>query len=193
MNSAPALQEEKPSVSDISASSIEVSAVPKYRIPHAPLARFGYATTTEAIVFTPETGIYSTYFVTAPRIDISGFYEISITTPKTRVVYKKQKTIEALLGDRGKHVLQRVIGLIEDASQEQSWPLTHVEVTPIEDAEVENWQYILIVLVFDCDFEVADDYLHNFYYELDSLLDAVSSEEQDILQRELFFDVATTV
>lgn len=193
MNSALALQEEKQGASDISTSSIEVSVVPKYRIPHAPLARFGYATTAEAIVFTPEVGIYSIYFVTAPRIDISGFYGISITTPKTKVVYKKQEAIEALLGDRGKHVLRRVIDLMEDTSREQNWPLTHVEVSPIEDAEVESWQYILIVLVFDCDFEVADEYLHNFYHELDSLIDAVNSEEQDILQRKLFFDVATTV
>ncbi len=192
MNSAPALQEEKQGASDISASSIEVSAVPKYRIPHAPLARFGYVTTAEAIVFTSEVGIYS-YFITVPRIDISDFYEISITTPRTKVVYKKQKAIEALLGDRGKHVLRRVIDLMEDTSREQNWPLTHVEVTPIEDAEVESWQYILIVLVFDCAFEVADEYLHNFYHELDSLTDAVNSEEQDILQRKLFFDVATTV
>lgn len=193
MNSALALQEDKQSVSSISATSIEVGAVPKYRIPYAPLARFGYAATAEAIVFTPEVGIYPTYFVTTPRIGISGFYEISITTPKMRVVYKKQKAIEALLGDRGKHVLRRVIDLMKDASREQNWPLTHVEVTPMEDAEVENWQYILIVLVFDCDFEVADEYLHNFYHELDSLIDALNSEEQDILQRKLFFDVATTV
>jgi len=193
VNSALALQEEKQSASGISASSIEGSAVPKYRIPRAPLARFKYATTAGTIVFSPEVGgIYSTYLVTTPRINIS-FDEINITTPKTKVVYKKQKAIEALLSDRGKHVLQRVLDLMEDTSWEQKWPLTHVEVTPIEDAEVESWQYILIVFVFDCDFQVADEYLHNFYHELDSLTDALNSEGQDILQRKLFFDVATTV
>lgn len=192
MNSALTLQEEKQGTSSISASSIEGSAFPKYRIPRVPLARPGTATTAEAMVLTTEEAIY-TYFVTAPRIVISGFYETGITTRKTRVMYKKQEAIEALLGDKGKHVLSRVIELIEGASLKSGWPLRHVEVAHVEDAEVENWQYALMTLVFDSDFEVADEYLHNFYNKLDSLADALDVEGQDILQRKLFFDVATAV
>jgi len=188
VNSTLALQEEKQDT-----SSVEISGIPKYRIPCIPLALFQDVATTATIVFTSDTLFYNTYFITASGVDISGWYEISSTIPRIKVVYKKRESIEALLGDRGKRVLRRVIDLMEDTSRQQNWTLTHVEVTPIKDAEVESWQYILIMLVFDRDFEVADKYLHNFYGELDSLADVLDGEEQDILQGKLFFDVATTV
>lgn len=192
MNSALVLQEEKQDASSSSASSIEVGASPKYRIPRLPLARLGTATTAEATILTPDEAVY-TYFVTAPRIDFSGFYETGIITPRRKVVYKKQGAVKALLGDKGKHTLSRVTELIEGTSHKNDWPLLHVEVTYVEDAEVESWQYVLITLVFDSDFEVADEYLHNFYDELDSLSDALDAEGQNILQRKLFFDVATAI
>lgn len=192
MNSALVLQEEEQDGSISSASSIEVSVFPKYWTPHIPLARLGSATTSAVIIAVLEDAVY-TCPITAPRVDFSGFYETSISTPKTKVVYENQKAVEALLGTKGRHILSRVIELIEGTSHKNDWPLTHVEVIHIDDTEVENWQYALVTLVFNSDFEVADEYLHNFYNELDSLADILDGEGQDILQRTLFFDAATAL
>ena len=188
MNSTLALKDERQG-----ASSIESSEVRKYRIPRTPSAYFEDVVTTAAAVSKFDVGFNYRYFITAPRVDITGLYKASTTTLRTRIVYKERTSVEALLGDKGKRVLWRVVNLIEDASQEYDWPLDHVEVIHTQDTEVENWRYILIVLVFDCDFEVADDYLHNLYEKLDCLSNALGSEELDILQRKLFFDVGTTV
>lgn len=188
MNSPLALQEEKQST-----SSVEVDVVPKYRIPHTSLDRFRDSVTTGTLVLMYDIHFDNAYFVTTPRVDISGLYKADITVPRIRVVHKKRASVDALLGDKGRLLLANVIDLAEDASLKQNWPLNHVEVIYVEDAEVENWQYVLILLVFDCYFEGADEYLYNFYEELDTLADALDSEEQDILQRKLFFDVATTV
>lgn len=188
MNSPLTLQEEKPS-----ASSIEVGVVPKYRMPHTSLERFRGSVTSGTVVFTSDVHAYYPNFVTAPRGDISGLYKAGITGPRIRVVHKKRASVDALLGNKGRRLLADVIDLAEDASLKQNWPLNHMEVIYVEDAEVENWQYVLIILVFDCDFKGSDEYLHNFYEELDSLANALDSEKQDILQRKLFFDVATTI
>jgi len=188
VNSPLTLQEEKQS-----ASSIEVGVVPKYRIPYTSLERFRDSITTGAVVFAYDVHSYYAYFTTAPGVDISGLYKAGRTAPRTRVVHMKRASVDALLGNKGRRLLTDVIDLAEDASLKQNWPLNHMEVIYVEDAEVENWQYVLILLVFDCDFKGADECLHNFYEELDSLANALDSEKQDILQRKLFFDVATTI
>ena len=185
MNSTPALAEERRDT-----SSVEIGKVSMYRIPHAPLECFQGVVTSTTLVFAFDPEFY---LITAPRTDINGLYKTSTAIPKTEIVYKSPESVEALLGDEGKHVLEKVIGLIENASQKQDWPLTRVEVNHVEDAQVENWQYVLIVLIFDCNFDAADEYLHNFYEQLDSLTDVLGNEEQNILQRKLFFDVETTV
>ncbi len=190
MNSAVVLLEEEQDGSS-SASSIQVSVFPKYWTPHIPLARLGSATTSAVIVAVPEEGVYTSP-ITAPRVDFSGFYE-TISIRKTKVVYENRVAVEALLGTRGRHILSRVIELVESTSRRNYWPLTHVKVTHIDDTEVENWQYVLVTLVFYSSFEAADEYLHSFYNELDSLADILDAEGQDILQRKLFFDVATAV
>lgn len=187
MNSTISLTEEKQGT-----SSIGLSDVIKYKMPYIPLSRFEDADTSATIMFTSDVISYHIYFTT-PRVDISRLYETGTTTPRTEVIYKKPISIEALLGDKGERVLGEVINLIDDTSREHDWPLNHVEVIYLEDIEVENWQYILVVLVFNCDFEIADKYLHNLYEELDSLANALGSEDQNILQRKIFFDVTTTL
>ncbi len=83
--------------------------------------------------------------------------------------------------------------MIRDAAYYRNWPLVRLEIAHVEDKEIKNWRYVLIVLVFNRDFEAADGYLHNFYERLDSLAQVLDSEEQDILRRKLFFDIAAAV
>ena len=143
-----------------------------------------------------ETGLASgsTFsFLEAVRVGISGFYETTVAAPIVEIVYRKRKYVEALLGDKGKRLLQKVIVLVEDTSLKQHWPLSHIEVTLVRDSEVQDWQYVLLLLFFNSDFDTADRCLHDFYGKLDLLAGRLDDKEQDILRRMLFFDVATTI
>ena len=86
-------------------------------------------------VFTAATALFSpeptTCFVTTPRIDISGIEKVIVATRKVRVVQENPESVEALLGDKGKHVLVEVIDLIVGASLRRRWPLTHVEIARV--------------------------------------------------------------
>lgn len=109
------------------------------------------------------------------------------------IVYNNRELIEGLLGNQGKSVLEKVVNLIQDTVQENSWPLNEVEVHHITDLEVKDWRYVLLELLFNSDFDSADKYLHDFYEKLDTLTDTLNDEEQEILRGMLFFDVGTTV
>jgi len=131
---------------------------------------------------------------TIPTIEIvKAPYKSTLVAPVIDIIPEHRELIEALLGDQGENVSEKVIELIGDSVLKDSWPLVRVEVRPVKDSEVKDWQYILLVLIFDSDFDTANKYLHNFYKKLDILTEQLDIEEQDILQRLFFFDVQTTV
>ena len=132
-------------------------------------------------------------YVTAPRLDSTWFVDISVVTPRTEVIYRNQLAVERFLGDKGKRVLERVLSLADNVSQEQNWPLSYIEIKTVKDSEVKDWQYILVIFNFACDFMTADGYLHDFCRKLDSLTNLLDEEEEDILRRMLFFDAGTTI
>jgi hypothetical protein len=109
------------------------------------------------------------------------------------VDYKDSEAIGLLLGAAGLDVLGKVIEVIFSTSQQEKWSLTRVEVDFIEDCEVENWQYVRLLLFFDTDFDTADAYLHALYSKLDELALKFTEPEKEILQRKLFFDVRTGI
>jgi len=133
------------------------------------------------------------WYVTAPRLDSAWFVDISMVTCRPEVVYKDQLAVERFLGNKGKRVLERVLALADNVSQEQHWPLRHIEIKTVEDSEVKDWQYVLVIFNFASDFMTADSYLHDFYQRVDSSTDLPDEEEEDILRRMVFFDVGTTV
>ena len=188
MNSSSILTEEKPPT-----SSVELDKTQPYRIPHVPMWYFQDLGMTSIAWLAPKQTTYF-YFATAPGTDISGLYSrIIVSAPKTQVSFHDRASIEILLGDKGKRLLERLIVLIEDTSWKQYWPLIRVEVSHIIDVVVRDWQYILLILVFDSDFDSADKYLHDFYKRLDLLTYTLDQEEQDIFRRMLYFDVGTTL
>ena len=115
-----------------------------------------------------------------------------IAVPAIEVVYENQELIETLLGEEGKKVLGKTLVLIDNTARKFKWPLHKIEIQRASDIEVNNWNYVLLVLFFDSDFDTADEYLHLLYGELDGLATTLTSEEQDILQRSIYFDVETT-
>ncbi len=105
------------------------------------------------------------------------------------IYYLNQELVEGLLGNNGKYVLRQVLKVIKDTTLE--WPLNRIEISYVRDSEVKDWEYVLLFLVFTCDFDIADRYLHELYNEIDLLTSRLSTEEQEILQRMIFFDIKT--
>jgi len=114
------------------------------------------------------------------------------TGTDAHISYINQDTIETLLGEKGKKVLGKTLVLIGNTARKFKWPLHKIEVQCVSDIEVKDWNYVLVVLSFDSDFDTADEYLHLLYRELDSLVTTLTYEEQDILQGLIYFDVETT-
>lgn len=107
------------------------------------------------------------------------------------ITYLNQELVEGLLGNNGKYVLGQVLKVVKDIALETDWPLNRIEISYVRDPEVKDWEYILLLLVFTCDFDTADRYLHELYNEIDMLTSRLSAEEQEILQRVIFFDIET--
>lgn len=107
------------------------------------------------------------------------------------VHYIGRKDVERLLGKGGKRVLGHVLDRIATVSGSQQWPLERVEVRHTQDPEIAGWEYALVVLVFNCTFEEADEHLHALYEHLDSLVARLTEEEQERFRRLLYFDIET--
>lgn len=133
------------------------------------------------------------WYVTAPRLDSAWFVDIPVVTRRPEVVYRDQLAVERFLGNTGKRVLARLLSLADNMSQELHWPLRYIEIKTVEDSEVRDWQYVLVVFAFASSFMTADSHLHDFYQRVDSSTDLLDEEEEDILRRMVFFDVGTIV
>lgn len=97
--------------------------------------------------------------------------------------------LEGCLGATGKGTLLRVLDLLRNAAVERHWPLSHISVQPVQDAEVAGWNYTLVLLRFSSSFTEADNYLHEFYTLLDNYLPQLSSTDQDLIRKKIFFDL----
>ena len=56
---------------------------------------------------------------------------------------------------------------------------------------MEDGEYVLVLLVFTCDFDTADRHLHELYNQIDMLTPKLSDEQQEVLRRMIFFDIET--
>jgi len=112
--------------------------------------------------------------------------------PKPGTRYVDQARVEKLLGSQGRVVLSKIVKLIRNSQSELDWPLERIDVGYVHDLELKDWEYVLVSLVFNCPFELADKHLHEFYVLLDRLNGTLTGHEQEIIQRLLYFDVAIT-
>lgn len=106
-----------------------------------------------------------------------------------KVSYQTLSAVERLLGKEGTLLLHRVLNLVRDVAGTSGWPLTKLEVRYIVEPEVKGWEYVLLVPVFSCSFDVADGYLHELYIHIDAMGESLSEEESYTLQKLIFFDV----
>ena len=107
------------------------------------------------------------------------------------ITYINRNATETLLGSQGKTVLERIINLVKDTTHEEKWPMIQVEIQVVKDPEITDSKHILLVFCFNADFDTANKYLHNYYDKLDNLIDTLKDEEQEILRKQIFFDVKT--
>jgi hypothetical protein len=109
------------------------------------------------------------------------------------IIYNDQEQVYSLLGLQGQFVLIKVIELICAVEEGENWPLVGLEISLTADIEDKDWQYILINLVFEADFESADKYLQRLYSKIDDLSSGLTAQDQDILQRMIYLDVKTAL
>ena len=85
----------------------------------------------------------------------------------------KPAVADRLLGARGRHLLDEVIDRIRQAAIENQWPLTKIEIDYHQDMEFEWWEYLLLVLHFDCHWEEAQQHCDDC---LDQVVDPFQRE-----------------
>lgn len=117
----------------------------------------------------------------------------TVSKHSIKVSYVNHDAVDALLGSQGKHVLEKVVNLVRNITQEEKWPLHKVGISLVKDPEITDWEYVLVLLCFDCDFKAADEYLHDFYKKLDVFVEKLDGEGQEIIQRMIYFDVQSIV
>lgn len=109
----------------------------------------------------------------------------------------KPTDLERILGDDEKkanlgRLVQRVVTKVKVAAKEDRWPLNRIEVDVYQDPEVANWEYLVVLLVFNSSFEAANEYLRRLYHQLDSFSQGLTEEELALFRRLVYFDIATT-
>ena len=76
---------------------------------------------------------------------------MSETAAQIPVVWKTtQEVVSRLLGENGRLILEGTLALAQDLAFERQWPLERIRVEFYQDPEV-VWDYLLLVLVFDCE------------------------------------------
>jgi hypothetical protein len=121
--------------------------------------------------------------------DIETLPELVKAARPIEISYFNQALVETLLDNKGKRTLEKVLSLIKSSATELDWPLARVEIRYVRDPEVKDWEYVLLLLVFTCDFDTADRHLHKLYDQIDMLSSKLSDDEKEILRRVIFFDI----
>ncbi len=119
-------------------------------------------------------------------------YRSHIPSLQFEIEYENEESVEELLGGVGQRVLDKVLRLANSVSKKENWPLTKIQLQRYVDIDVPGWEYVLIIMVFDCTFEIANSYLHEFYKHLDNLISQLNEEEKAVMYKFLYFDIETT-
>jgi len=126
-----------------------------------------------------------------PDIILKRFIEPVAAKRLVNVIYVNRSAIDILLGSQGKAVLEKVVTLVQDTAHEESWPLEKIEIRHIRDFEVKDWEYIVVVLAFNCTFETANAYLEDIYQRLDALVEKLSIQGRELIANLIYLDIAT--
>lgn len=143
----------------------------------------------ERYILRPKTDVHYGGILVHEKIETLP--ELVKTARPIEIFYPNQSLVETLLGSKGKFALGQVVSIVKNLAQERDWPLDRIEVRHVHDPEVKDWEYVLLLLVFTCDFDTADRHLHELYDQIDVLTGKLGDEEREILRRVVFFDIET--
>ncbi|MBN2239443.1 MAG: hypothetical protein JW712_06700 [Dehalococcoidales bacterium] len=185
-------------------SSHYLFRLPEYRIPSNPLLWISTPTVTSCDILTlffqeqvalATSTVICSGAVILPTTDWSllDICHITQSIPTISIKNNNPVPVDELLGETGKSILDKAIEAICVVSRIDKWPLDYIEIEYIEDIEVEGWKYILVNLVFDASQEIVEDILYKCFDLIDNLSDTLSPENQELLQRKLYFDARTTI
>lgn len=91
-------------------------------------------------------------------------------------------------------LVRRVVDEVKSAASAESWPLNRIEVELYQDPEVANWEYLVVLLVFDNsfdEFDKANQYLEQLYHRLEGFSQGLTGEALDLFRRLIYFDIAS--
>jgi hypothetical protein len=59
-------------------------------------------------------------------------------------------------------LISKVIDQVRVVAKSERWPLDRIEIDLYQDPEVVSWEYLVVLLVFNSPFEVANKYLKSY-------------------------------
>ena len=104
-------------------------------------------------------------------------------TTQIPVVWETTEEVADRLLGKSRPLLERTLDLARNLAAERKWPLRRIKVTHYEDPEV-VWEYLLLVLVFDCGPEKAmrlwDEYLNAIEEAIEDMYQGLNASERAI-------------
>ncbi|MCI0560945.1 MAG: hypothetical protein MN733_20865 [Nitrososphaera sp.] len=99
--------------------------------------------------------------------------------------------VPAILGTTGMKVLTSVVFQAKEAASMNQWPLVGVDVRSENDPEIEDSDFIMVVLKLRTSFEVADRILKDFYPIIEAFFNELGEVEKEVFVNKIYFDVET--
>ena len=97
--------------------------------------------------------------------------------------------VQDLLGPKGIRVITRVLALTRNAALNNDWPLNAIDMRIELDPEIENQEYVLILLQLNTSYDVANRVLEEFYLSLQEFADGLTGVSRQIFMDKIYFDV----
>ena len=100
------------------------------------------------------------------------------------IIWKtKQAVANRLLGDVGRPLLDQWLEHTKQVASEYQWPLKRISVEYYQDDEILDWEYIVLVMDFDCSSAKAE----KIFWE-DYIKGIVGAKQKELtgLEKEIF-------
>lgn len=108
---------------------------------------------------------------------------------KIPVVWKTRKSVaHRLLGEAGVPLLDQLLAETQGVAKKRRWPLQEIKVDHYEDPE-EDWEYMLLILDFDCPQPKALKLWTNYLNQIVSgMEEGLESDAKDIFTKKIYYD-----
>ena len=104
------------------------------------------------------------------------------------VVWKTSREVASrLLGIGGQPIFERTVALAQNLAAERRWPLKTIRIEFYQDPEI-VWEYLLIVLVFDCGSVKAESLWDEFLNATEIIEQGLDEEELDLFVKTISYE-----